>query len=286
MSKRQTVRLAVCLALLLLWLVSLIAILWGNTALELHPMTVTDSNLPAAFDGFRIAQVSDLHDAQIGKNNSRLIALLREASPDMIVLTGDMIDSNRTNVSRSLQAITEIAAIAPCYYVTGNHEADIDEADYAALERGMLEAGVVVLHNRAVLLERAGDTLLLAGIDDPKFEKVYETKGYRMSASYIKTITKGGEYTVLLSHRPQYFERYVEAEVNLVLSGHVHGGQVRLPFVGGVFAPNHALFPRYDAGLYTEGKTQMAVSRGIGNSVLPLRVNNRPEVLLLELKRG
>ena len=107
-----------------------------------------------------------------------------------------------------------------------------------------------------------------------------------MNPEEIAKAAPGGIFTILLSHRPEYFETYVEAGLDLVLSGHAHGGQFRLPFAGGLAAPNQGLFPEYDSGLYTEGSTNMVVSRGIGNSVIPVRFNNRPEVIIVELQKG
>ena len=257
---------------------------WGNTALMTNAVAISSSRIPAAFSGFRIAQVSDLHNAEFGKNNAELLKLLSESRPDIIVITGDLIDANHTDVGIALGFAQESVRIAPTYYVTGNHEAASPQ--YDTLKAGLEEAGVIVLEDEAVSLERNGETITLLGLGDPDFmvkgDMFGETSA--MVSTKLKNLDDGeGGYTILLSHRPELFETYVNCSIDLVFAGHAHGGQFRLPFIGGVIAPNQGLFPKYDAGLYTDGGTNMVVSRGIGNSIIPLRFNNRPEIVLVEL---
>ena len=256
---------------------------WGNTALELNHYTISSDRLPEAFDGYRIAHVSDLHNTEMGKDNEKLLDMLQEADPDIIAITGDIIDSRNTDIDVALQFTKDAMEIAPCYYVTGNHEARVSE--YDELKEGMIELGVVVLEDGRIELEQSGETITLLGVKDPSFQTDYlfgdsETV---MQSKLQEIVNEEDSYTILLSHRPELFEVYTESKVDLVLSGHAHGGQFRLPFVGGLVAPNQGLFPKYDAGLYTEENTNMIVSRGIGNSILPFRFNNRPEVILIDL---
>ena len=258
---------------------------WGNTALELNHYTISSDRLPEAFDGYRIAHVSDLHNTEMGKDNEKLLDMLQEADPDIIAITGDIIDSRNTDIDVALQFTKDAMEIAPCYYVTGNHEARVSE--YDELKEGMIELGVVVLEDGRNELEQSGETITLLGVKDPSFQTDYlfgdsETV---MQSKLQEIINEEDSYTILLSHRPELFEVYTESKVDLVLSGHAHGGQFRLPFVGGLVAPNQGLFPKYDAGLYTEENTNMIVSKGIGNSILPFRFNNRPEVILIVLQR-
>jgi len=281
-KKKLIIVLAVVAALLIALIVW---IAWGNSALELNTYTITSDRLPEAFDGYRIAHVSDLHNAEMGEDNQKLLTMLREAEPDMIAITGDLIDSRNTDIEVALQFAEEAVKIAPCYYVTGNHEARKSEGFYADFEAGLIEVGVVVLHDCEILIERDDTTISLVGIDDPAFaENNGGGVGLSMAPEHIGALSSNDGFTILLSHRPEFFNQYVRADVDLVLSGHAHGGQFRIPFVGGLVAPNQGLFPKYDAGLYTEDNTNMIVSRGIGNSILPFRVNNRPEVILIELQ--
>lgn len=269
---------AILLFVLIVWTA------WGNTALELNTYMVSSKELPEAFDGYRIAHISDLHNAEIGDGNEKLLVILQDDEPDIIAITGDMIDSRNTNIEVALAFAEKAMKIAPCYYVTGNHEARVSE--WAELKAGLEAAGVVVLENERTEIELSGETIAILGVDDPSFHTDYL---FGDSASVVGNTlaaisTEDDGFAVLLSHRPELFDTYVEYGMNLVLSGHAHGGQFRLPFVGGLVAPNQGLFPKYDSGLYTDGSTNMIVSRGIGNSLLPFRFNNRPEVILVVLK--
>lgn len=281
-KKNRIIVLAVVAAVLL---TLIIWTAWGNTALELNAYTISSDRLPEAFDGYRIAHVSDLHNAEMGKSNEKLLDMLREAKPDIIAITGDLIDSRNTDIDVALQFTKDAMEIAPCYYVTGNHEARVSE--YAELKEGLIEQGVVVLDDERIEFELSGETIALLGVNDPSFQTDYL---FGDSESVMKNKLQEisdaeNEFTILLSHRPELFEVYADNDMDLVLSGHAHGGQFRLPFVDGLVAPNQGLFPKYDAGLYTDENTNMIVSKGIGNSILPFRFNNRPEVILIELNK-
>ena len=269
---------ALLLQLFILWIV------WSNIALQLTAYTVTSERLPAAFDGYRIAHVSDLHNAEMGENNADLLAMLKEASPDLIAITGDIIDCDRTDTAVAIAFVQEAVKIAPCYYVTGNHEAWVGTEVYNTMEQTFTALGVTVLHDQAILLSLNGETITLAGIDDPTFTRKQKGgNGLPITPQDLSNLYPSDSFRILLFHRPEYFDTYVDADIDLVLSGHVHGGQFRLPFLGGLYGPDQGILPAYDGGLYTEGGTNMIVSRGIGNSGFPIRFNNRPNVVLIEL---
>ncbi len=267
---------ATVFVVLVLWIV------WGNTALELNTYTVKSNKIPDAFSGYRIAQISDLHNAEMGENNKDLLLILKEANPDIIAITGDLIDSRNTNIEIALDFAAEAVKIAPCYYVTGNHEARVVNSNI--LFDGLKELGVTVLEDEKTTLEKDGEYITLIGVNDTSYKTDYlfGDDADILSETLEKIQGESDGYMILLSHRPELFEVYVKSEINLVLSGHAHGGQFRLPFVGGLVAPNQGLFPKYDSGLYADGNTNMVVSRGIGNSIIPFRFNNRPEVVLIE----
>ncbi len=269
---------AVILLSLVVWTV------WCNKAPELNSYTIISDELPKAFEGYRIAHVSDLHNAVMGKDNKKVLDMLREARPDIIAITGDIIDSRNTDIEIALFFTKAAMAIAPCYYVTGNHEARV--SDYNRLKQGMIEQGVVVLEDERIELVNCGEAITLIGVNDPSFQTDYFSGDSEaiMKNKLQELSNAENEFTILLSHRPEMFEMYADSNINLILSGHAHGGQFRLPFVGGLVAPNQGLFPKYDAGLFVKEKTNMIVSRGIGNSIVPFRFNNRPEVVLIELK--
>ena len=277
-KKRFIVTLAILLILLLIWTI------WGNTALELNKHAIKSSKIPREFDGFKIAQISDLHNAQMGDANEKLLAMIKEADPDIIAITGDMIDSRRMDIQVALDFAKEAIKIAPCYYVNGNHELRVLE--YEDLKEGLKEIGVIVLENEKTDITREGKILTIIGLSDPSLEAryIYTEEGEILDLYLNKLSKKDDNYKILLSHRPEYFDLYCEAGIDIVLSGHAHGGQIRLPFVGGIIAPHQGFFPKYDGGLYIKEETNMIVSRGIGNSLFPVRFNNRPEVVLIELQ--
>lgn len=267
---------AVLVPALLIWL------LWANSSPAATQVTVASGALPEAFEGFKIAHVSDLHNAVFGRKNERLLSLIRAAEPDIIAITGDLIDSRHTDIDSALAFVEAAAEIAPVYYVTGNHESRLD---FDAIEPRLIAAGARVLRNEAEDIGRGGERIRLAGIDDPSFIRTGGTAEERAAAELEQLGDGGGTFTVLLAHRPELVEVYAEYGAGLVLSGHAHGGQVRLPLLGGLYAPGQGLLPEYDSGLYSLGETQMVVSRGLGNSVAPLRVNNRPELVIVTLSR-
>ena len=276
MKKRKIIILVVFLFLFMVsWL------LWGNLSVETSQLKVTSKDLPQEFDKFSIAHISDLHNAEYG-NNEMLIDILKSESPDIIAITGDLIDSNNTDLEVAISFAQQAAKIAPCYFVAGNHEAWIG-SQYEELKTSLENVGVTILQDEAIELYYGDKCIQLIGLNDPDFserdsflsESILETKLSQMN------IRDG--FTMLLSHRPECFNVYQNKNIDLVLSGHAHGGQFRLPFLGGVIAPNQGFFPKYDAGIYTENGTTMIVSRGIGNSIIPLRINNRPEIVIIEL---
>ena len=258
--------------------------LWGNIALEVNEYEIVSDRIPEAFTGFRIAQVSDLHNKDFGEGYGQLLTLLSEINPDIIVVTGDLIDSRQTDLDIALEFAWQAGKIARVYYVSGNHEARVPE--YEDLKIGLVKAGVVILENQKVQITREGESITLMGIDDPSFQEDYlfgdSESVARQAIEDLQNESDG--YTILLSHRPELFDLYVETEMDLVFSGHAHGGQFRLPFIGGLVAPNQGFFPEYDAGLFNKNNTTMIVSRGVGNSIIPIRFNNCPEIIVAELK--
>ena len=267
-----------------LFLVLLIWTIWGNTALTINTIKISSSRIPAGFSGFRIAQVSDLHNAEFGKNNEKLLRLLSESKPNIIVITGDLVDAEHTDIKVALDFAAEAVSIAPVYYVTGNHEASL--LQYDELKTGLEISGVIVLEDSAIELKYGSEKITLIGLSDPNFTIKGDMFGEVPAMVTTKLngfVDDESGYTILLSHRPELFESYISCNIDLVLSGHAHGGQFRLPFIGGLVAPNQGIFPKYDAGLYTNGNTNMVVSRGLGNSIIPIRFNNRPEIVIVEL---
>ena len=249
----------------------------NNNWIVTTELTYESEKVPANFNGYRITQVTDLHDATFGDNQSRLVEKVRATNPDAIFITGDVVDSRRYDLENSLLAVEQFVEIADVYYVLGNHEVALNKMDeiYAALT----ELGVRVLPNDAVVFERNGERLAIAGIEDPLMGKSVPS----MLDEATVNVTDD-TFTVLLSHRPEQFDAYVNQEIDVVFTGHAHGGQIRLPFIGGLAAPSQGVFPKYTAGTFEEDETFMVVSRGLGNSAFPFRIFNLPELIVMELQ--
>lgn len=273
MKKRIVYVLLVFISISILW------VLWTNKALEVNTYTVSSNRLPKAFDGFTIAHISDFHNTDIG---DKVLDKLDDTNVDIIVITGDIIDSRNTQPEIALEFVEELVKKAPCYYVSGNHEGRIDV--YPAFKEDMKALGVYVLEDERVEVKKDNDVISLIGVDDPSFQTDYLFGDDVTVMSTKLDQLKNEQYTILLSHRPELFDVYVEYEMDVVFSGHAHGGQFRLPFIGGLVAPNQGLFPEYDAGLFVKNNTHMIVSKGIGNSIIPMRFNNRPEVIVVKLQ--
>ena len=262
---------------LCLLIVSIVIFLYVNNHWIVVSEHVYESErVPSSFDGMRIVQVSDLHDAVFGSKQKKLVQKVKDANPDVIFITGDLVDSNRYNLEQSLQAVRQFVKLADVYYVLGNHEVATNKVNeiYEALS----SLGVHVMANTSTVLERNGERLSIIGIEDPLMGM--ETN--EMLAMATKHIPQD-RLTLLLAHRPELFDVYVNQKIDVVFSGHAHGGQIRIPGVGGLVAPGQGLFPKYTAGTYERNTTSMVVSRGLGNSTVPYRILNLPEIVVFEL---
>ena len=264
-----------------------ICTVYQNNIVETECFTSYSDRLPKEFDGFKIAHISDLHCEEMGEENYKIIDILKEQTPDIIVITGDIIDINAHDREVMLDLVKEALKIAQCYYVTGNREGGIPF--YGEIKTELAALGVAVLSNYAVDIEYNGAVISIAGIDDPMYTIEQEVFDYSVTNEEIvkKNLSKiefTDRYTILLSHRPDYLSEFEALGVDLVLSGHYHGGYFRLPFIGGVVGRDDGAFPKYSGGQYKEGNTDMIVSCGIATSDFWFRFNNPPEVGIIELR--
>jgi len=257
----------------------------SNTRIVTTEYLLHYANLPEPFDGFRIVVLADVHAAVFGENNARLIARVREASPDIIAIAGDLIDSygalkTETQLDVAENLIAGLIEIAPIYYVTGNHE--WDGGGIWPLLTMLDERGVTVLRNQYSLLEWHGKTIILAGTDDPNGPAdMIKPDGF------VKKIfeAEGDGFIVMLEHRNNNLQLYSNLGVDLVLCGHSHGGYIRLPFTDGLFGTQRDWFPTYTNGVYTMGCTNMVVSRGLGNHLGIPRFLNNPHIVVAVLRQ-
>lgn len=275
----------------LLWLLVLAAVLFGGWrwfqwqcwGLETTVTRIELAGIPEEFDGLRIVHLSDLHGHEYGEDSTRLLAMVAEQEPELIVITGDLLDQE-SQMAMVGSLARGLAEIAPTFYVTGNHEWALGSAAVKELKALLEQCGVKVLSNGYEVLKRDGASVVVAGVDDPNGyadqktpEELYAEIGQAQS----------GCFTLLLAHRNDRFDRYAAAGYDLVLSGHAHGGIVRLPFTDGLIGTQRNLLPTWTAGVYTLGGSTLFVSRGLGNNTVPFRgfrLFNRPEIAVLELR--
>ena len=252
-----------------------------NFSLTTTYYTLVDETIPSGFNDFRIVQLSDLHNTGFGVDQRDLLRKIDEANPDIIVITGDLIDSYVTNVDLAMELVEGAIEIAPVYYVEGNHEARLEDPEelFKKLEAG----GVTVLHDKRIALKRGSSSIDLLGLSEPTFGFAYEgTSDLRETLRRLTEETT--TFTILLSHHPELLDVIADYPVDLVFSGHAHGGQVRIPFLmDGLIAPDQGFFPEFTSGIYQDRNTKEIVSRGLGNSILPFRVFNRPEIVVVTL---
>lgn len=276
MRRRKTAVLLVLTALLAAGF-----LLWGNCSLQTTETALVSPALPPAFDGLRIVELADLHGRVFGRGSRRLLAAVRRAEPDLICIDGDLFDEH-TDLAMLPPLLRGLCAIAPVYYVTGNHEWRVP--GLRGILAQMRACGVTVLQDDWRVLRRGEDALIVAGTDDPCGPAERKTPAELIAD--IRADAGEAAFLLLLAHRNDQLPQWSALGVQAVLAGHCHGGVVRLPFVGGLFGTDRRLFPAWDAGLYRQGETALYVSRGLGYTNVHFRLFNRPEVAVIVLRRG
>lgn len=259
--------------------------IWQNNAMTVSQYQISSETLPQEFEGFTIVQVSDLHNKRYGEGQQRLLEAIAAQSPDLLVITGDLIDRHRPEMDAALEFVRGAVDLCPVYFVSGNHENWW--GNYPALKQQLLACGVHVLEDETALLERNGESIALVGMQDPTFgsEDYTSSKDTTAFSQTLRRLCEGEErFSILLSHRPELFDLYVQNGVDLAFTGHAHGGQIRLPWIGAIYVPDQGFFPKYVDGVHEQDGTQMVVSRGLGSSY-PIRTFNRPELVCVTLHR-
>ena len=260
-------------------------IIHGNFNLETTEYTIENESIPKSFDGFKLVQISDLHNASFGESNKNLLEIIEAEKPDAVFVTGDSIDRFRTDIEVPIELLKNILKQCDVYFIIGNHELGADNNAYFKFIDTLTEMGVFVLKDSDAYIERDNEKIQIIGLNDASNYKAIYNDDFKVNLT--DTINKFDDencFSILLSHHPELFPEYSLTNIDLVFSGHAHGGQFRLPFFGGIVAPEQGLFPKYDAGVFTENNTTMIVSRGLGNSIIPVRINNSPEVVIVTIK--
>lgn len=274
---------------LLLLLVVLLRIYIDNEIPKVSNVEIKSPKLPEVFDGYKIVQLSDLHSKSFGNNNEMLIDMIDKESPNIIVMTGDMVTANEKDFTVFYSLVKELTKKYRVYYVYGNHEGELSLKLKSEITAFLKENGVIVLDNDYISIEKNDEKINLYGLCYT--QKYYSYKGGKkhiVTENYIKnklgTIDKN-KYNILLTHNPLFFDAYSGYGFDLTLSGHVHGGLIRLPFIGGILSPERKFFPQYSAGVYEKGNSKLVVSRGLSRGTKGFRFFNRPDVVSITLKK-
>lgn len=283
MKNKKTLRLVILFLVLCLTLGTLIV--YDNFKIDVTEYAIESVDLPKNFDEFKIVHLSDLHNTEFGKDNEKLLKIIKEQKPDAVFVTGDTIDGFYTNIQIPIELFKEILKICDVYFVVGNHESRVNINIYTEFIDTLTEIGVIVLKDSCVLIEKGEEKIQVIGLNDASEYKADYNSDYTVKITEtINNLDDESFFSILLSHHPELFPEYKNTDIDLVFSGHAHGGQFRLPFIGGIIAPEQGLFPEFDAGVFNENNTTMIVSRGLGNSIVPVRINNSPEVVVVALK--
>lgn len=257
---------------------------WQNNNIVITKSEYINLKIPSDFDNFTIAHISDLHNKEFGGNQVKILNKVKSVSPDIIVITGDLIDRRNYDLDIAMAFIKGAINIASVYYVPGNHEAW--SGKYNSVKGKLIDTGVIVLDNTAFELSKGGSSIQILGLSDPGFLTSSYMEGTDTSEieKQLNIWSKGENFKILLSHRPELFDLYNKNNMDLIFTGHAHGGQFRIPGIGGIVAPDQGIFPKYTCGSYNGSSSTMFVSRGLGNSIVPIRIFNRPEIVVVTLK--
>lgn len=258
--------------------------IWQNNSIVITKFEYFNEKIPSEFDDFTIAHISDLHNKRFGEDQIKILSKVKSASPDIIVITGDLIDRRKYDLETAMIFINGAIDIAPVYYVSGNHEAW--SGKFSSIKESLIDTGVNIIDNTEIELFKGKSSINILGVSDPDFFTSDYLEGTNTTemTQKLNQWSTDNDFKILLSHRPELFDLYCDNNMDLIFTGHAHGGQFRIPFVGGLIAPDQGLFPQFTSGSYHKNSSTMFVSRGLGNSIVPIRIFNRPEIVVVTLK--
>lgn len=271
-------KLRILIILIVILISSIVYVSVQNNWIEVEHLTVTIEDLPEELNGITIIQISDLHLPKNASSIDKLVSLIRAGAPDIILMTGDIIDGAAKVAECGLgELLEELILIAPTFSVCGNHETRSGKVN--TVNQLMVSKGVTVLNNEYHIHTHNDKEILIIGMYD---EITYNSNNFADIDNYSDLPV------IMLAHRPELQWSYCSSDnsviPDLVFSGHAHGGQIRIPYVGGLVAPDQGFFPEYDNGLYVlDNNCRMFVSRGLGNSIIPFRINNRPHLPIITI---
>lgn len=280
----------ILLILFIIVVILVIASLISNFFIDTTQYIITSKKIPVEFDGYKILQLSDLHNFSFGKNNNRLLKEIEEINPDIIVMTGDMVNSNSKKYDVFYSLAENISKKYTVYYIMGNHEMRLTKKQQKDIFSKLKSFGINVLDNDQTIISKGTETIKLYGLHQPITSYKNALKNDNETDFTLEQLKQtlpninSENFNILLSHSPFDFETFEKWGADLVLSGHVHGGLIRLPFIGGILSPERTLFPKYDAGEFSINNSKMIVNRGLGNGTINLRFFNNPEVCVIKLE--
>lgn len=262
----------------------------SNFTYRIYSYSVSHKDIPAAFDGYKIIQISDLHNHDYGNSNESVYRSILKAKPDLIVMSGDMVSASDTDFTTFYALAKKLVTVAPVYYIFGNHEQALDDEFQKEILQTMKDIGILYLDNESVSIEKEGSSIALHGLwFNLRFYKDSRdpyANEYNFEADNLLKLLPYPEdqtFNLLLTHNPIYFSTYKNWGADLTLTGHIHGGLINVPYMGGLLSPERTLFPEYDAGLFQEEDHYLIVNRGLGNGRVGFRYLNRPEISLITL---
>ncbi len=274
----------------------LVVYLWiENKNMVVTNYLLEQKKVPSNFHDMRFVCITDLHYNQYGKGNAKLLKAINECKPDAILIAGDLIVTAKPKkIDVAYHFLSELTKRYPVYYAPGNHELKWEHSIgcnkefYQTFLENLKKLGVCYLNNESITLKKGSDTLVIRGLSLPLRFFAKGKQKVEINANEIESLlgkTQKDAYEILLAHIPDYFEAYAKYGADFILSGHVHGGIMKLPVLGGVISPSYELFPKYDSGIFKKGRTVMFLSRGLGTHTIPIRVFNRPELLCVEIRK-
>jgi predicted MPP superfamily phosphohydrolase len=262
----------------------------SNNSLAVDRIAIHSGKIPHSFDGFRIAHISDMHCSSFGQGNERLLHKIKMQYPDIVVITGDMVEDENSDFVSLFNLIEKLALKYPVYYVVGNHELRLSEDVYNSMMSQLSLCGATVLNNNSAAIKRNDDKIIITGLCNSLCFYASKEQGGEFTPMTLEEMTEmvgeadTAHFNILLVHSPFSFDVYSEWGADLTLSGHVHGGMIRLPKFGGIFSPDFTYFPEFQGGLYDDGRNYMVVNKGLGSAKIPVRFLNRPEISVITLK--
>ena len=260
-------------------------IYFENVLIKVSNFKIKSDKIPKEFNNFKIVHLSDFHSYGFGKDNVKMLKKINDEHPNIIVMTGDMVNKYDTNFEKFLNLAEALSKSYEIYYIVGNHEVRLRKDDLSFIVQKLKEFGVKILSDDKITIMRKKDYINIYGIDIPLsyYKIINKPSNVEEVITGILNKCNEKEYNILLAHNPLYFEAYSKQNIDLTLSGHVHGGMIRLPFIGAILSPERKLFPKYSSGIYEINNKKLIVNRGLGHSRPGIRLFNRREIVSITL---